>query len=268
MIENNAGLAIISEPHRVLDHPYWLSDKREDVAICWRKDSHPMAFSLICAGEGYLTIKWGEIFVTGVYCSPNVSKATFKEWLDDLGQHIQGHLDKHILLCGDFNARSSLWGDRITNARGRILEEWSASFGLVCANRGSRGTCVRSRGESIVDTSWISFNMNNRVADCRVLSDETMSDHRYISIKIGLSAAHRSKSQVNERRWAVRKLNKDLLTAVFEVLTWKPAQEAQETDNVIKDLDAETIRLQDIVATACDVAIPRTKSRSKKQVHW
>jgi hypothetical protein len=43
---------------------------------------------------------------------------------------------------GDFNARSSQWGDTRTNARGRMLSDWAGGLGLLLTNRGSTSTCV------------------------------------------------------------------------------------------------------------------------------
>ena len=52
-------------------------------------------------------------------------------------------------------------------------------------NSGCTSTCVRWRGESIIDLSWASPPTARRVAGWRVMEDiETLSDHRYIFMHV------------------------------------------------------------------------------------
>jgi len=58
-------------------------------------------------------------------------------------------LSHPVLVAGDFNAWAVAWGCRQTKLRGEILLNWAAELDLLILNRGS--TCVRARGESVVD---------------------------------------------------------------------------------------------------------------------
>lgn len=60
-----------------------------------------------------------------------------------------------IMVAGDFNAKSPVWGSPRQNRRGEVLIEWAAVLGLCVLNMGSRSTCVRPQGESIVDLTWV-----------------------------------------------------------------------------------------------------------------
>ncbi|XP_018405976.1 PREDICTED: uncharacterized protein LOC108782256 [Cyphomyrmex costatus] len=121
MISHNAGLAIISVPNRIQDHPYWASDHNEDAAIISKRSKSPLSFVKIAAGKGYVTVKWGKIYVTSVYFLPTPPLNEFEELLDDLGNHLQTLSNHPIIVAGDFNARSTHWGDRMSNPRGRLL---------------------------------------------------------------------------------------------------------------------------------------------------
>lgn len=59
-----------------------------------------------------------------------------------------------VVIGGDFNAASMLWGARASNLRGDQVEVWAASLDLRVMNIGKTPTCVRSQGTSIVDVTW------------------------------------------------------------------------------------------------------------------
>ena len=59
---------------------------------------------------------------------------TQDDWLvlDDIQQALPGKL----LLCGDFNARGSEWGNSVTNPQGIALEDALDRCNLICLNNG------------------------------------------------------------------------------------------------------------------------------------
>ncbi|XP_018375571.1 PREDICTED: uncharacterized protein LOC108769208 [Trachymyrmex cornetzi] len=125
MAEYYIGLAVIAEPYRIPVHPHWVGDLRRDVAICWRRSSHPLP----------------------------LTKAS-----------TQSYGKSPMIVAGDFNSRSTPWGDRTTNLRGRLLEDWVASLSLCCMNTRRTSTCVRATGESAVDITWASPGLARRIA--------------------------------------------------------------------------------------------------------
>ncbi|XP_018360089.1 PREDICTED: uncharacterized protein LOC108759241 [Trachymyrmex cornetzi] len=173
------------------------------------------------------------MFVTAVYISPSLAR--FERILEDLAKHLQSYGGSPMIVAGDFNSRSTLWGDRITNLRGRLLEDWAASLGLCCMNTRMTSTCVRTTGESAVDVTWASP---------------------------GLKEEKESKGQ----RWAVQKLNKDIFEAAIIASSWPTSRQARDMEDC--DPNTETDKLQRIALNACDVAMPRAKTRLRKSVHW
>lgn len=75
------------------------------------------------------------------------------------------------MVLGDFNAKSTAWGSQRTDIRGQVLEQWAVETGLLLLNRGSVLTCVRQRDGSIVDLSFASSAIANRVQAWRVLEE-------------------------------------------------------------------------------------------------
>lgn len=82
--------------------------------------------------------------MVGVYFSPRLNKAVFEAGHDGIGDFIRSRLPAPVLLAGDFNAKSALWGSSCPNLRGEILEEWAVALGLVCLNEGNVSTCIRA----------------------------------------------------------------------------------------------------------------------------
>jgi len=59
---------------------------------------------------------------------------------------------------------------------------------LKLLNEGRASTCVRPRGEFIVDITMASPSAAHRVSNWRVVEDmrgETLSDHQYIEVVLG-----------------------------------------------------------------------------------
>lgn len=46
------------------------------------------------------------------------------------------HIGKPVIWLGDFNAHNPLWGSRIRDCNGSIVEEFMDRYGLVCVNDG------------------------------------------------------------------------------------------------------------------------------------
>lgn len=57
----------------------------------------------------------------------------FSRSLDNLN-HVLISMADPLLVCGDFNARSVLWGSPTTNRRGELVERWSAALDIRLLN--------------------------------------------------------------------------------------------------------------------------------------
>jgi len=94
-------------------------------------------------------------------------------------------------VAGDFNARAVEWGMPVTNARGRHILEMASRLDLEVANWGSTPTYRRPGfGESIPDLTLVSAELIHLVADWRVMSVYTASDHDFISFRLKETGGH------------------------------------------------------------------------------
>ena len=93
--------------------------------------------------------------MASAYCSPKTT-STHSLWviLNNI-RKAKSYADKlgirNLLVLGDFNARSSKWGDRSENARGRLLNTFTDEFCDCFLFAPSENTFVTPQGGSIID---------------------------------------------------------------------------------------------------------------------
>lgn len=261
------NIVAISEPYFIPPRDNWVGDVEGLVCI----HSQSAVFENITKGRGWVAALVEGIMVVAVYFSPNRVVAEFERFLDDVGALI-GNCHPHpVLLLGDLNAKSAAWGSPVTDIRGDVLEEWALATGLMVLNRGLVSTCVRQQGESIVDVTFASHNLSQRISGWEVLQDiETLSDHRYIRFHVTPVPPVSSRSVgVNERenspRWALKRLNRDILEEASLVQAWLSAANEQAEVEVQEEADW----LRGALTQVCDAAMPRVqKFLPRRQVYW
>lgn len=266
--ERDLGLAIISEPYRIpAGNPHWVGSPDGSAAIVWRRSNASRPLNRVGGGDGFVMARWGEVFIVSVYLSPRLTIREVEDKLDEISGAIAGlGNNAPVVVAGDFNAHAALWGSRRTNARGNVVLEWATARELSCVNSGGHSTCVRAQGESIVDITWASPACVNTISGWRVLvGTESMSDHNYIEFSITAATNNGAAGLVAPKRWAVRKLDTDKLTAALLICTW-----AQQQRNPEPGMSPERRikRLRDALLRACDVAMPRVKPRARRAAYW
>jgi len=156
----------------------------------------------------------------GVYL-PSLSLAEFEAALDELEEVVRSSLPGPVLVMGDFNAKSAVWGCPYGDRRGETLLDWAGSLGLTLLNEGTVATCVRPQGESILDLTWASPEALRMVAGWRMAAElETLSDHRYIELGLAERRPLTGTMVAEERRWSLARLNPDLLMASVHASLW------------------------------------------------
>ncbi|XP_072929562.1 uncharacterized protein [Epargyreus clarus] len=268
LVDRLVALAVVAEPYRVPEHPRWVGDDVQSVAVYWAGGVGDPPCSKLHSERGIVAVEWGPLAVLGCYVSPNCSLAAYETFLDRLTSCVRSCLPRPVIVLGDFNAHSRAWGNRRDSVRGRATLEWAAGLDLRLLNRGSVSTCVRWQGESIVDLSWATLSAERLVTDWRVAEDlVTLSDHRHILLDVVLqlpAADTRRQANDHPRRWARKRLNRDLLVAAAHVVDWSNTAEG---DTQV-DPEEEAIRLRDDMTAICDSAMPRVRPGWRRPVYW
>lgn len=250
----------MAEPHRIPDSPNWIGDLDGSAGITWTSASGVP----LDRGNGFVAVEWQGAAVVAVYVSPNIDLAAYGDFLDRVGECVRRCLPRQVLVLGDFNARSTQWGNPRTNSRGRMLTDWAAGLGLLLANRGSASTCVAWRGSSVVDITWATPGLLRRIRDWRVAEGvETLSDHLYILMEVALGAeedAGRRRRPGESRRrppprWRLKERDKEMLRAATIVSAWSwDARRTTEQGSI----DEEAEELRRYMTAACDASMPRS----------
>ncbi|XP_025153573.1 uncharacterized protein LOC112588302 [Harpegnathos saltator] len=116
--------------------------------------------------------------------------------LDEVGEVVRQCHPQPVVVAGDFNAHSTVWGCGPRQGdlqRGNAVISWAAALGLLLMNRGSTSTCVRPNGESVIDLTWASPSAARIFREWAVVTEgDNMSDHRYIVCALGPQAPPQS----------------------------------------------------------------------------
>lgn len=180
---------VLQEPWRIpVDNPNWFASTSGRAAIFCGTSAISRRIRAATSSDDWVAIRFGDIYIISCYISPNDDINRFKNSMEEIKGFIG---DKNrVLLCGDFNARLTIWGCRSGNRRGLLLSEWVSDVDFCVMNSGNEPTCVRPQGSSVVDLSiaspWIAERINEWSVRC---NDETLSDHRYIVLSVGIGTS-------------------------------------------------------------------------------
>ena len=217
------------------------------MAICVKKGISYNKFEILKDLEGIsITIKSNRVSVEiiNLYCSPLVPLEEDK--LLNVFQR------KDALICGDFNAKSLLWGRHERDYRGNIIEKMLEQSDKVLLNNG-QNTHIYNMGESAIDLAFASPRLA-RLAEWGVLERTCGSDHYLIGIDVNIRT---SVEEYISQRW------------VFKRAKWDKFQE--ECDLLLKEIsinsksEVEIVskNITDILIKVAEKNIPKTKGGNK-----
>ncbi|XP_029176608.1 uncharacterized protein LOC114944731 [Nylanderia fulva] len=265
MAERSCGIGIVAEPYRISDRN-WVKSTDGSAAIVRRNVRDFPPLNLIEAGGGFVVASWGSFVIIGIYLPPSLERGAFGGRLKTLERQIAKHHSRPMIIAGNFNAKSTAWGSPHTDWRGGEVSDWAAQCDVILLNERRENTCVRWQGGSIVDLTWMTRSAIRMAQSWRVAMEiETLSDHRYIEISVATTtkevAERRRKIEASFRRWALRKLDKDMfMAAINAALLIKEGETG--------DLETHRAWLDNTMQQACEAAMPRVKTRSPKHAYW
>ncbi|XP_025207407.1 uncharacterized protein LOC112603169 [Melanaphis sacchari] len=178
MVEEKVDIALLSDPYGVGTDPCaWLASAGSRRAAIYIASNNVTIANVIRDRE-FISAVSTECRYTA---APNQALEDFSDLLHRLEASFRSvEQGVPVLITGDFNARSSAWGDWISNSRGDELSLMLDSLDLVIANSGSTPTFARGAG-SIIDLTLASESLARRVGNWRVLDFVfNFSDHHYI----------------------------------------------------------------------------------------
>ncbi|XP_046145571.1 uncharacterized protein LOC123988857 [Osmia bicornis bicornis] len=115
-------IVAISEPNRAGNG--WFVDCGMDACI-WVTPRGEKKFKVVRAldkGPGYIAIRVDDYTVFSCYYSPNLESNCLDEQLTELEAAIRRTRSGKVIVLGDFNSRSPLWGSDRSCSRGKIFQ--------------------------------------------------------------------------------------------------------------------------------------------------
>ena len=196
--ENNIDIALVSEPpthnNRMIGikNVYIIQSNdnryRNKSSILIFNKSLQIDFSTIIATPLItalqLTVHGLRTYLVSAYGDP---ECQLDSLLNNVSTVVEGC---QYILGGDLNARSSLWGDQVTNPRGRVVEEFICLQNLTLMNQYGTPTFLTTRSgrviQSSIDLTLASPSCASKIFHWRTdLDIVPRSDHLAILFKIG-----------------------------------------------------------------------------------
>lgn len=254
LAQQMCDIALISEPYNVpTNDRNWVTDKASMAAIyvCGGYPIHEITSNEY---EGFVIVRVNGVYFCSCYAPPRWSLEEFERMLDSLSMTLLNK--KPVVIGGDLNAWSELWGSRLTNPRGQCTLESLAKLNVDNVNEGSVSTFHRDGRESIVDVTFCSPSLKDGM-NWRVCESFTASDHRAIRFTVGRKQAITRNRGSEGIQWKLKLLDKPLLRETFGWIT----------GNAV-DWSAE--RLTKAMTLACDAAMPRASKNGnvRRPVYW
>ncbi|XP_066253426.1 uncharacterized protein [Euwallacea similis] len=178
--EQGIDVVLGQEPNKALKDA--IRD-RDDDAFVWLKSE--IRTRSIHKDRGFVAVELGRVTLVLVYFSPNKSTGEFEAMIDRLHRFVAGLDGRRGLIAGDLNAKCAMFGSDVTNAYGRVLEEFVGARELTPLNIGAEWTFGNKNGRSVIDVTIGGVTVARTVREWRVERDiESRSGHRYITYRI------------------------------------------------------------------------------------
>jgi hypothetical protein len=162
---------VISEPNWQL--PHWCNDTKGDASIWVTQLDGRVPHDLMnFRSDGLVGIGVGDILCFSDYCSPNLRKREFLDFIDRVHGVIKEgtRTNKRVVVAGDFNAKSASWGGEITDKKGRVLMEIQCDYGMFPLSLNHRYTFYRNGRTSCPNIISATNELSEMYGGSKVLS--------------------------------------------------------------------------------------------------
>lgn len=205
-VEHRADVLLLSEPSARVDTAEWYADASGRAAIVIANRSLRVG-GVLETPFGFASFSCGGVNVFSCYFSPNDTRESFAEDLAELERRVQ-MAEGDVIIAGDFNAKSPMWGEWRRDWRGMLVEDLIARLDLAVVNVGDSPTFTRGVARSIIDLTLASQHVARRISGWQVLEEESLSDHSYIRFHLGGNDARLDPQAAGRRNsWNPRKID-------------------------------------------------------------
>ncbi|XP_033305643.1 uncharacterized protein LOC117208541 [Bombus bifarius] len=179
--ESRVDIVVISEPYRQL--PYWFNDEGVDASIWVTLINGRYAMSeTLVQKTGIVGIRVCDVFCVSGYSSPSTTRHVFDVFLRELDCVLkEGRKSASALMvAGDFNAKTRVWGGNKTEWRGTCLLNVITKCDLLPIRTTGNYSFLRNGRTSFPDILSINRRMRLSWRQSAALDWYSPSDHFYI----------------------------------------------------------------------------------------
>lgn len=218
--------------------------------------------------DEFVVARINGVYVFSCYKSPSASMVSFYAFLNRLSWSVR-QLDKNaeIIIAGDFNARSAAWGDWQNYGRGEELL-LTEQLGLVVRNTGQEATFTGRGAGSIIDLTFVSESLIQRVKHWQVLNEENYSDHRFLVYTLDSSITIQDRSATSKRKsWITTAIDQNAFRVDLLLADWISGTAAINYDEEVTTLAK---RFKNKLTTAYNFALQKRPGmpKGKQSKHW
>jgi exonuclease III len=210
--EKSTNFIFLSEPNRNED-TNWHTDTTGKATIV-----NANRIRLDNEGTGEAGFRWVTahgIRLYSCYWSPNSTFTDYMDFLNRLEQSIRSERSEAII-TGDFNAKHTDWGSPKSENRGEALADLINALGLIICNKGNSSTFYKG---SIIDLTIATPNLASKVLGWKVLKEESLSDHFYITFDVHLGNANKNTHKPRPPKIDLKKLESALVSDRFNQIS-------------------------------------------------
>lgn len=149
----------------------------------------------------HYTTRFGNFHLISCYLPPhenNITTASFIQNLTEILQKINTSTDP-IIIAGDLNAKSPLWGSPYENGRGRAFAEFIEQHNLIVLNNNTTPTFHGHRGTSFIDVTMTNAAGYRVIKNWKLTDEETLSDHSLIMWEIDFNQTQTRATETTNR---------------------------------------------------------------------
>ncbi len=183
-----------------------------------------------------------------------------KEISNSILEEVMGDTQGKIIICGDFNAHSGVWGSKNTDNNGIIIEEFIEEHSLVCLNDGEPTSMdIVKGGMSCLDLTITSAALAGKCT-WSVHEDNLGSDHWPVVCEIQNAVRKQNFNQC--ARWG------------FKQAKWKEfyvlCEENFKNMKLKGNIEEKYSKIVGEIISAANQSIPviRGNGKKKKSVPW
>jgi len=210
----------------------------------------------------------GYIYIASIYSPPTNAELCIS--LHNLLENTTNNQLNNSVICGDFNAKSTIWGNQRTDSKGTSLEIVMFKYNFHIINPISSPPTFENTqgGKSWIDLTFAGLHISPKIKSWDVLSTESLSFHKIISFNISTKISLVNKFSLNLKRTNWDEVNIELVNQIASNNTFEQLDSELNKEQAFELLDKVDSDLNEILIQTIKNNTPLPKPHNYKANIW